>query len=157
MNNTFLRTSKFIRSGLSESELLLERVMKFSFFFIFARNRILSICSLRLPIRGKVVFSTVSSAVISFPLFPAAFQQLILESLQVFHNSNGIFASYRPLSTTDISGVLHISNCDFITRKRRNVLMNWTMSRRYSQRCRYRDTEKLKINNDVIVNPFTRH
>lgn len=150
MNNIFLRASKFIRSSLSESELLLERVEIYEIlilFYICTKQNFIdaSICGLRLPIRRKVVFSTVSTVVISFPLFPAAFQQLILESLQVFHNSNGIFASYRPLSTTDISGVLHISNCDFITRKRRNVLMNWTiMSRRYSRRCRYRDTEKLK-------------
>lgn len=63
---------------------------------------------------------------ISFPLFPAAFQQLILESLQVFHNSGGIFTPCLPLSADDISGILHISNCGFIMRKRRNVLMNCT-------------------------------
>lgn len=70
----------------------------------------------RLPVRGKIVFSTVSTAIISFPLFPAAFQQLILESLQVFHNSDGIFASCRSLSMADRSSILHISNCDFIIR-----------------------------------------
>jgi len=102
---------------------------EFSFFFKFVRNRILSILWYVIsscPFAEKS-FSTVSTTAISFPLFPAAFQQLILESLQVFHNSNGIFAPYRPLSTADISSILHISNCDFIIRKRRNVLMNWTI------------------------------
>lgn len=81
---------------------------------------------------------------ISFPLFPTAFHQLILESLQVFHNSDGIFAPCLPLSTDDINGILHISNCGFIMRKRRNVLMNCTSKSYSSERCRAGDTRKLK-------------
>lgn len=55
-----------------------------------------------------------------------------------------VHAPYRPLSAADINDVLHISNCDFIIRKRRNVLMNWTIM---SWRCsRYSDAQKLKNN-----------
>ena len=56
------------------------------------------------------------------------FEQLILESLQVFHNSNGIFGLL--LSTVGIKGVLHISNCTFIIRERWNALMNWSIMTR---------------------------
>lgn len=116
-----LRVSKLVGRGLLEPELLYlpERVVKFLFpLFICAKWNFIDtwICGPRLPVRGKIIFSIVSTATISFPLFPAAFQQLILESLQVFHNSDGIFASCRSLSMADGNGILHISNCGFIIR-----------------------------------------
>lgn len=71
-------------------------------------------------------FVTTSTTLL--PLFSPAFEQLILESLQVFHNSNGIFGLL--LSTVGINGVLHISNCTFIIRERWNALMNWSIMTR---------------------------
>lgn len=115
------RQKWFIRAGITLPPGTGREILV-SFFICAKWNFIdISIYRPRLPVCRKIVFSTVSIATISFPLFPAAFQQLILESFQVFHNSNGIFPSCRPLSTTDRSGILHISNCDFITRKCRGM------------------------------------
>lgn len=68
--------------------------VRFFCFFFFKRDRISSIHRMHrvsTSLSRKVVSSAIRTRTISFPLFSPTFHRLILESLQVFHDSNGIF------------------------------------------------------------------
>lgn len=67
----------------------------FAFFFFLFLGKGAQRSFIDTPVHGihprKSFPQPSAKRTISFPLFSAAFHQLILESLQVFHNSNGIF------------------------------------------------------------------
>ena len=87
-------------------------------------------------------------------LFSPEFHRLISESLQVFHNSNGIFGLLLS-RRADINDVLHISNCTFIIRKRRECL-NELVSIMTRNRDAEQSTDKRRANRKRFVNIYFR-